>query len=134
MGQQIERQLVRLKFRMPQTVEVESADQQLRAVAAGYGWTITTPVCLASQPGLFGKLRLEPMPRGQFSRLVQVVARAGELGSLPGDIASLATQVLRETTVPPLVAAFPWLAQQLSWFGHGADARGSHGQRPTQIK
>lgn len=115
MGQQIERQLGRLKIPMPHTVEVESADQQLRIVAAGYGWTITTPVCLAAQRELFGQLRIEPMPRGQFSRSVQVVARIGELGSLPADIAVLATRVLRETTLPPLVAEFPWLAPQLKW-------------------
>ena len=115
MGQQIERQLVRLKLRMAQTVEVESADQQLRTVAAGYGWTITTPICLAAQRELFGRLRIEPMPRGQFSRAVQVVARVGELGPLPTDVAALATRVLRETTLPPLIAEFPWLAEQLKW-------------------
>jgi DNA-binding transcriptional LysR family regulator len=115
MGQQIERQLIRLQLRMPQIVEVESADQQLRTVASGYGWTITTPVCLAAQHELFGRLRIEPMPRGQFSRTVQVVARVGELGSLPREIACLATQELRERTLHPLVAQFPWLAEQLKW-------------------
>jgi len=117
MGQQIERQLVRLKLRMPQTVEVESADQQLRTVASGYGWTITTPVCLAAQHELCRRLRIEPMPSGQFSRAVQVVARVGELGSLPREIASLAMQELRDKTLPPLVAEFPWLAAQLKWAG-----------------
>ncbi|MFZ4747220.1 MAG: LysR family transcriptional regulator [Sphingomonas sp.] len=117
MGQQIERQLVRLKLRMPQTVEVESADQQLRTVASGYGWTITTPVCLAAQHELCRRLRIEPMPRGQFSRAVQVVARVGELGTLPREIASLAMQELRDKTLSPLVAEFPWLAAQLKWAG-----------------
>ena len=117
MGQQIERQLVRMKLRMPQTVEVESADQQLRTVASGYGWTITTPVCLAAQPTLFDGLRVEPILRGQFSRAVQVVARVGELGTLPCDVASLATRVLRNTTLPALVARFPWLAGHLKWTG-----------------
>ncbi len=117
MGQQIERQLVRLKLRIPQTVEVESADQQLRTVASGYGWTITTPVCLAAQQALFGHLRVEPMPRGQFSRAVQVVARTGELGSLPRDVAALATRELRDTILPPLIDRFPWLSAQLKWTG-----------------
>jgi DNA-binding transcriptional LysR family regulator len=117
MGQQIERQLVRLKLRMPQTVEVESADQQLRTVASGYGWTITTPVCLAAQHELCRRLRIEPMARGQFSRAVQVVARVGELGTLPREIAFLAMQELRDKTLSPLVAEFPWLAAQLKWAG-----------------
>lgn len=115
MGQQIERQLVRMKLRMPQTVEVESADQQLRAVAAGYGWTITTPVCLAAQHEPFDRLRIEPMLRGQFSRAVQVVSRVGELDSLPSEIALLAMRELRDKALPPLVARFPWLAAQMKW-------------------
>jgi DNA-binding transcriptional LysR family regulator len=115
MGQQIERQLVRLKLNMPPMVEVESADQQLRTVASGYGWTITTPVCLATQPELFTQLRIEPMPRGQFSRAVQIVARVGELGSLPADVAALTARMLRDTIFPPLIERFPWLAAQLKW-------------------
>jgi DNA-binding transcriptional LysR family regulator len=43
-GQQIERQIVRMKLKLPQMVEVESSHQQLALVAAGIGWTITTPV------------------------------------------------------------------------------------------
>jgi hypothetical protein len=57
------------------------------------------------------------MPRGQFSRAVQVVARVGELGTLPREIASLAMQELRDKTLSPLVAEFPWLAAQLKWAG-----------------
>jgi hypothetical protein len=49
---------------------------------------------------------------------VQVVARVGELGSLPRDIAALSTQALRDITFPPLVAQFPWLAAQLKWAHH----------------
>ena len=119
MGQQIEHQVARLKLKIPQTVEVESADQQIRTVAAGLGWTITTPVCLAAQGERFEGLRIEPMPSGRFSRLIQVVARAGELGTLPRDIALLAQRELRNTVFPPLVTQFPWLAGQLSWAEFG---------------
>jgi DNA-binding transcriptional LysR family regulator len=117
MGQQIERQIVRMKLNLAKGVAVESADQQLHAVASGYGWTITTPVCLAAVPQLFAQLRVEPMARGQFSRLVQVVARHGELGDLPQKTAALATEVLRTTTFPPLTVQYPWLAQHLVWPG-----------------
>jgi DNA-binding transcriptional LysR family regulator len=115
MGQQIERQIVRMKLKLPQIVEVESSQQQLALVGAGFGWTITTPVCIASVPQLFDQIRLEPMPRGRFSRHVQVVARTNELGDLPKSIAQLSTKVLREATFPPLIAAHPWLGDQLSW-------------------
>ena len=84
-------------------------------VAAGIGWTITTPVCLAAVPELLPELRAEPMMRGRFSRAVQVVARIDELGDIPQLTAALCQQVLRENTFPPLIAEYPWMSQQLSW-------------------
>ncbi len=115
MGQQIERQIVRMKLKLPHCVEVDSAHQQIAAVASGFGWTITSPVCLAAEPGLLSQLRLEPMPRGRFARQVQVVARGNELGDIPLRTAELATHVLRATTFPPLIADYPWLEEQLVW-------------------
>ena len=117
MGQQIERQLIRMNFRLPvpQIIEVESAHQQLALVAAGLGWTITTPVCLAAVPEFMAQTRAEPMTRGRFARQVQVVARVGELGDIPQLTASLSRQVLRDATFPPLIAAYPWIEDQLIW-------------------
>ena len=115
MGQQIERQIVRMKLNLPQMVEVESSHQQLALVAAGIGWTITTPVCLAAVPELLPQLRAEPMARGRFSRAVQVVARINELGDIPSQTAALCQQILQEKTFPPLIAEYPWMAQQLVW-------------------
>jgi DNA-binding transcriptional LysR family regulator len=120
MGQQIERQIVRMKLKLPQTVEIESSHQQLALVAAGLGWTITSPVCLAAEPRLLPHIRLFPMARGRFARQVQIVSRAGELGDLPAKTAELATNVLREQTFPPLIEQFPWLADQLVWPGTSA--------------
>jgi DNA-binding transcriptional LysR family regulator len=114
-GQQIERQIVRMKLKLPQMVEVESSHQQLALVAAGIGWTITTPVCLAAVPDLLPHLRAEPMTRGRFSRSVQVVARADELGDIPKLTAALCQQVLQQKTFPPLIEEYPWMAQQLAW-------------------
>jgi DNA-binding transcriptional LysR family regulator len=115
MGQQIERQIVRMKLKLPNLIEVESAQQQLALVASGFGWTITSPVCLASTPELLTDLRPVPMPRSRFARQVQVVARSGELGDLPGNIAALATSILKDETFPPLIEAYPWFAEQLIW-------------------
>ena len=115
MGQQIERQIVRMKLGLRQVVEVESSHQQLALVAAGLGWTITSPVCLSAAPELLRQTRVEPMPRGRFSRSVQVVARAGELGALPADVARLCASELRDVTFPPLIDQMPWLAEQLTW-------------------
>lgn len=114
-GQQIERQIVRMKLKLPQSVEVESSHQQLSLVAAGLGWTITTPGCFAAVRELFPKLRAEPMKRGRFSRSVQVVARTNELGDIPRLTAMLCQQVLQEQIFPPVIEEYPWMAQQLMW-------------------
>ena len=115
MGQQIERQIVRLKLGLRQGVEIESSHQQLALVAAGLGWTITSPVCLSAAPELLRMIRIEPMPRGRFARTVQVVSRAGELGALPQQVAQVCSRQLKEVTFPPLIQQMPWLEEQIAW-------------------
>ena len=115
MGQQIERQIVRMKLGLREGVEVESSHQQLALVAAGLGWTITSPVCLSAAPELLPKIRVEPMPRGRFSRTVQVVSRAGELGALPQQVAQVSSRQLKEVTFPLLIQQMPWLEEQITW-------------------
>ena len=114
-GQQIERQIVRMKLKLPTTMEVESSHQQLGLVAAGLGWTITTPICLAAVPELLPKLKPLPMTRGRFARQVQVVARAGELGNIPRLTASVCQRVLRETTFSRVTSENPWIEEHLRW-------------------
>jgi DNA-binding transcriptional LysR family regulator len=115
MGQQIERQIVRMKLNLPNVIEVESSHQQMALVAAGLGWTITTPACLAAVPELQAQLRPEPMTRGRFSRHVQVVSRAGELGDIPRQTASLCQTILHDDIFSQTIRSFPWLEQQLTW-------------------
>jgi DNA-binding transcriptional LysR family regulator len=115
MGQQIERQIVRMKLKLPQIIEVESSHQQMALVAAGLGWTITTPACLAAVPDLHQHLRPEPMSRGRFARQVQVVARAGELGNIPRLTAALCQRALRGDAFARTIESFPWIEEQLAW-------------------
>ncbi len=115
MGQQIERQIVRMKLKLPQAIEIESSHQQLALVAAGLGWTITTPACLAAVPELHTQLRPEPMSRGRFSRQVQIVSRAGELGDIPQTTAALCQRILRDHAFARTIERFPWIEQQLVW-------------------
>ena len=114
MGQRIERQIVRMKLHLANVIELDVTHQQLTAVSQGLGWSITSLLCLAAQMPLLNQLRIEPLSRVAFSRRVQVVARSGELGQLPADIAQLAQRVLAETTFPPLVEALPWLGPLLA--------------------
>ena len=108
MGQRIESQLMRLRLRLPNVIEVDSIHQQLNSVATGIGWSITSLLCLASMPALIPCLRAEPLPRAQFSRRIQVVSRAGELGDLAMRTAALAGTVIREQSLPTVLEQLPW--------------------------
>lgn len=114
MGQRIERQIVRMKLHLPNKIEIDVTHQQLTAVAHGLGWSITSALCLAAQPQLIDQLRIEPLARGAFSRRVHVVARAGDLGTLPEEMATITKRVLHEKTFPPLLGALPWLEPLLN--------------------
>jgi len=115
MGQRIERQLARLGLSLANTIEVDSTSQQLSAVAAGVGWSITTPLCVASQLGLLPALHLSGMPQGGFARHIQIVARLGELGDLPAQIAKAAIDILSGGRLAKLQGALPWTQSTLRW-------------------
>lgn len=115
MGQRIERQVARLRLNLENMVELDSTEQQMSAVAAGVGWSITTPLCLASHIDLLPRLRVAPITRAQFRRTVHVVARHGEFGTLPRDIATLAAHTLRHSRLATLAQELPWLEDVLGW-------------------
>ena len=122
MGQRIERQVARMRLSLPNTVELDSTGQQMSAVAAGVGWSITTPLCLASHLDLLPRLRVAPITRAQFRRTIHVVARKGEFKNLPRDIALLAGQSLRRSRLTTLARELPWLDGVLGWSGAIDDA------------
>jgi len=115
MGQRIDRQVARMRLNLPNTVELDSTGQQMSSVAAGIGWSITTPLCLASHLDLLPKLRVAPILRAQFRRTIQVVARRGEFGLLPRDIATFTAQSLRRSRLTDLTRLLPWLDAALIW-------------------
>jgi DNA-binding transcriptional LysR family regulator len=115
MGQRIERQVARMRLTLPNRMELDSTEQQVSAVAAGIGWSITTPLCLASHLDMLPRLRVAPISRAQFRRTIQLVARRGEFGLLPRDIAAFAGQSLRRSRLNELTRQLPWLDDVLSW-------------------
>jgi DNA-binding transcriptional LysR family regulator len=104
-----------MRMQMPNVIEVDSTFQQVSSVAAGVGWSITTPLCLASQLELLPELRVAPMPRASFRRRIQLVARKGEFGGLPQEIATRSTALLQAGKLEQLTNTLPWIANCVSW-------------------
>lgn len=114
-GRQIERQLTRLRLDMPVEVEFDTATGQLSAVADGMGWSMTTPLCLAQEAARLDALSALPLTSGAFSRTLQLVSRAGELGPVPERVASAARRILREEVLSGLFVRLPFVKPLVSW-------------------
>lgn len=119
MGQRVEQQLTRMKLRLPNLIEVDITHQQLTSVALGLGWSMASVLCLAVQPALVSKMRVLPLPRGQFSRRIDVISRAGELGELPEQVTQLARDVIWNTSFPLVMEMVPWLEDLIAKIGAG---------------
>lgn len=96
-GRQIERYLRWIRLKVPRKLEFDSAETVTAVVAAGKGWAISTPsMFLHGFPGT-DVVRCLPMPSPGFRRTITLVARAGELGTLPASLAGLCCRVLKGT-------------------------------------
>lgn len=114
-GRQIEGQLNRLKLNVPIGAEFDTASSQLSAVANGMGWSLSTPLCLLQEVRQIERLRVEPMPRGRFTRPISLVARRGDLGATPEVLAGAIRDILKHRRLPDLFSALPWLAETIAW-------------------
>jgi DNA-binding transcriptional LysR family regulator len=114
-GRQIEGQLNRLRLNVPIDAEFDTASSQLSAIANGMGWSLSTPLCLLQEVRQLDRLRVEPMPRGKFTRPISLVARRGDLGATPELLAAAIRDILRRRRLPELYATLPWLAETIAW-------------------
>lgn len=93
-GMDIERHLRRLGLDFPRTLEFDSPHGVNELVAAGNGFSITTPLCLHGG-GLNRKAFVTArLPGAQINRTITQVARQRELGKIPKDLARIAKDFL----------------------------------------
>ncbi|WP_282605830.1 LysR family transcriptional regulator [Pelagibius sp. Alg239-R121] len=115
-GRQVERQINRLRLNLPITGEFDTASGQLAAVAAGTGWSVTTPLCLLQEYAKVGsRVRVEPIKRGQFSRSLKLVARKNVLGDVPRLIAAESRNILRNKELNRLFEQHAWIKDLVIW-------------------
>ena len=89
-GRRTEQHLRRLKLTAPRVIQADRSSMVTACVAEGLGFTILTPSLLID--GFVERMPLvvRPLPGPGFSRSIKVVARTGDLGTLPERIATLA--------------------------------------------
>src|SRR5579863_327237 len=94
-GAEIDQHLRRLRLEVPRRLEFDTPFAVAAAVAAGLGWAITTPLCLMEADLAVDDMQIGPLPAPGLRRRLTLVARHGELGPLPGQVAELAHDRLR---------------------------------------
>lgn len=108
-GRRIELQLNRLRLEFPKIALFDTATAHIKAVAAGNGWGITTPLCLLQNEDQLDKVAIHPITRGAFSRHFDLLARSEYLEDIPAKIA-LKVQTIFETECLPKIQSYaPWL-------------------------
>lgn len=95
-GRRIEQHLRRLKLDAPQIIQADRSSMVTACVARGMGFTVLTPSLLID--GLVERmpLAIRPVPGPGFTRSITLLAREGELGEMPAQIADQARAVLRK--------------------------------------
>lgn len=99
-GAEIDAHLRRLRLDIPRHLEFDTPYAVAAAVADGLGWAITTVLCSLEANVSLSNLRITALPGPAISRRLTLVARRGELGPLPAQIATLATETLRTACLP----------------------------------
>ncbi|HVY59020.1 MAG TPA: LysR family transcriptional regulator [Xanthobacteraceae bacterium] len=112
-GRLIEQHLRRLRHDIPHGNAFDAPDDMFAMIGMGQGWAITAPTHIvhAVTPGF--PIELRRLPKPGVSRSIVLVARKGELGCLPRQIASLCRRVLQNEYLPRVHALMPALADHL---------------------
>lgn len=111
-GAQVEAQLRRLRFSVPQQFEIESNQTIINMVAAGDGWAITTPTNFIRARRFHGQVNLVPFPGKGFARYLSVFTTEIYSSSIAETVAETMRQLIQSHAVDPSVHRLPWLADQ----------------------
>ncbi|UTM59507.1 LysR family transcriptional regulator [Photobacterium sp. CCB-ST2H9] len=112
-GVTIERYLRRQNLNVPVRMQLDNTFAVLTSVAAGLGWTITTPLCLFQCGPIRDKLTCLPLPGDEpFFRNLTLVSRHHELGNLPQILANDSRQIINENFLPRIRDELPWLEHE----------------------
>jgi DNA-binding transcriptional LysR family regulator len=96
-GIEVERHLRRLGLQLPRPFEFDTPYGVAAMVADKKGFAITTPLCVAEAMPASAATTMAPLPGPRLSRTLTLVARQGELGRIPRDLAQAAQQLLEKS-------------------------------------
>ncbi|MEM0987859.1 MAG: LysR family transcriptional regulator [Pseudomonadota bacterium] len=111
-ARQIAAQLSRLGLSAPSRFECASDRTLMAMVAAGAGWTITTPMLFSRGRRFHDQVRLHPFPGKTFARTLSIAATPDCALAVLDLVDTTLRTLIAEHTLAPMIHQAPWLTEQ----------------------
>lgn len=121
LGAQVETLLRRTGIRASSRLEVDTADTLVAMVAAGTGWAITTPTCIAQGVQYMNDVQVGVLSGIHGSRSLYLLGREGEHEKLLETCYEAAMTAVRDSLLPTLRRVAPQAASQVELAAEGQD-------------
>jgi DNA-binding transcriptional LysR family regulator len=109
MGRQIEAHLARHRVTLPERIEIDSNQSIMALVAAGMGFSITTPLALLRARAFLNQVALHPLPLTSMTRTISLFAPADGTIPVATDIARMLRGIMQTRLIGPAREVAPWL-------------------------
>jgi len=107
-GRQVTAYLRQHDFALERAYEFDSSDAVLAMVKSGFGWAITTPLCVLKSHWASAELEYLPLKPAGAQRVLKLVAYRDEHAALWKRIATAAQTILRQQWIPAVKRLAPW--------------------------
>ncbi|MBS9721452.1 LysR family transcriptional regulator [Tianweitania sp. BSSL-BM11] len=111
LGVQIDIHLRRLGLEPADRFEIDTSDAVLSMVCASPGWAVSSAICLLQARHFIGKARATHLPGPTATRRIYLIARQGEHGDTPRQVAQICRSVMQDKLLPEISLLAPWLDQ-----------------------
>ncbi len=108
-GKQIEIQLTRSKYNLPNRFEMECNHSIIGLVAEGSGWAITTAACFHRAQRFHDSVKALPFPGRNFVRTVSLFTTEVYPETTSKLIQKVMTQLIRQHFTEPMAGSHGWL-------------------------
>ena len=116
-ARQIESQLRRIAVKSPHTFECSNSQTLMAMVAAGAGWTITTPLLFSRAKRFQPRLKMHRFPGKGFARTLALVATPDCSRSMIELVDNRIRGLIDEHAISPTHLSTPWLADSFMLLG-----------------
>nr|WP_309502772.1 LysR family transcriptional regulator [uncultured Roseovarius sp.] len=110
---QIQTHLRRLRISLPSRFEFESHQSMMAVVAAGLGWTITTPLGFTRAQRFQKDVRLCKFPDKAFSRVFSLFVTTDQPTAMVQIVAAAFRSMIQQQFIIPMLEQEPWLSDAL---------------------